>query len=400
MIGKEEKEAILKLMPFLNERPVVFDVGSNKGHFADVFLEAYGDNCELHLFEPNEKYLSFTSVKYEYRNNVKYNNVGCHNFYTTTNKTKFYYFENYNNELSSILYSEDWKGLPVKTKEISVTTIDEYSKGTPAIDFLKIDTEGTDYLVLWGAEKCMGQDKVGVIQIEYSEHWQRDNHTFQELKSIADKYGYKIYRYILGNFYEMDFTSPPYDNYYLTKQNIQNHSVGWNKEFIINTYELKFDLVLEVGCFEGLTTKYICEKLLNEGGRVVCVDPLEDYYTPEDTEHKEMFHQQYQRFLGNTRGLPVNLIKKTSDIALPELHELRFDLIYIDGDHNTEPVYRDCVNAFKILKVGGYMLIDDYEWRETTKSGIDRFLLDHQGFYEMITQGYQVMIKKHTDKNG
>ena len=39
-----------------------------------------------------------------------------------------------------------------------------------------------------------------------------------------------------------------------------------------------------------------------------------------------------------------------------------FDLIYIDGDHETNQVHKDINNSWKILNKGGYMILDDYTW--------------------------------------
>lgn len=37
-----------------------------------------------------------------------------------------------------------------------------------------------------------------------------------------------------------------------------------------------------------------------------------------------------------------------------------FDLIIIDGDHTRKGCYKDVVNAWEVLNVGGYMVCDDY----------------------------------------
>ena len=39
-----------------------------------------------------------------------------------------------------------------------------------------------------------------------------------------------------------------------------------------------------------------------------------------------------------------------------------FDLIYIDGDHSSEQVKIDLVNSWKVLKNGGFLVLDDYMW--------------------------------------
>jgi FkbM family methyltransferase len=399
MLGEEEKSFLRKLFPFWSERPVVIDGGSNKGGWADEVLAEYGNNCEIHLFEPNEKLLSYTEIKYEYNRNIVFQKLALYR--EDVVRKPFYYFENHNNELSS-LYKDDteWEGLPMKERSVLCTTLTNYAAvyDLKTIDCVKLDLEGGELDAILGAGQLLVNGTIKFLIVEYSHHYKRAKATFTTIIQTVEPIGYKVYRYVSGNFEEV--TSENFienfeaDNFIITKENIRNYSDGWNTEFIANTAQIgKVNFVLEVGAFEGLTSKYICEHLLLPEGRMIAVDPLEDYYTPEDTEHKEMFHQQYQRFLGNTRGLPIELRRQRSEDALPEMHEFRFDLIYLDGDHSEEAVFRDIELSIPIMKDDGYLLIDDYLWRDETKRGIDK-ALQHFGCLEVVNKGYQVLCRK------
>lgn len=389
---------ITGLFPFLSKEPVVFDIGSNKGHFTDLFLEEYKEEGKLYLFEPSEKLISFTEIKYEYKTNITFERLAA---YRTTGKVEFFYFENFNNELSSVYPDkEGWKDLPMKNKVVSTVSLDDYCKDKKIerIDYLKIDTEGSEVDVLLGCSSLIKGSQIGIIQVEYGGHYTRAAKSFQDIIDLFNGTGYKIYSYKEdGNYWEVkDFVEDFHaENYIITKEEIHNYcSAGWNNEFIINTSELpKFEMCLEIGAFEGMTTKYMCENLLNHGGRVIVVDPLEDYYIEGDTEHP-FFKGQYPRFSRNTRGLPVELKRGKSQDELPKLNALRFDFIYLDGDHREEAVYHDAVWAFAICKNGGFILFDDYTWREETTSGIDRFLNEFGASLSILIKGYQVLIRK------
>jgi FkbM family methyltransferase len=404
MIDEQEKQAIIDLFPFMGEKPIVFDVGSNKGHFSDVILNEFLEDCEVHLFEPNRKLLSYTQIKYEYKENVKYHNVGLMN---ENGRKDFFYFENFNNELSSYYNGgKEWDGLPMNCEETVILRGDTYGNGEiNKIDYLKIDCEGADMDALLGFENMLSQDKIGIIQIEYSKHWKRSGYEFPALIDICNKYGYSIYWYEIGNFWKVDTTQEilitPYDNYYITKYEIHNYAIsGSNANFILNTSELpKMDLVIEVGTMEGITAKYICENLLNESGRMICVDPLYDYYVTDDPRYHPEFKHQFQRFKRNTRGLPVELWRGESKVMLPELNALRADLVYVDGNHYPDWPYHDLCWAFAITKVGGYILADDYNlWAEGTKASIDKFLDEFNGFYDIVHSNYQILIRKVTNR--
>ena len=401
-IGNKENNSVVGLLTFLNEKPIVFDVGANKGQWADIILDRFGENCDIHLFEPNRKLLDYCEIKYEYKTNIIYNELAA---YKSETDLWFYYFENFNNELSSIYESTDWGGLPMQKRVVKAMRITSYcqDKKIPYIDYLKIDTEGADVDVLLGCILLMKFNRIGIIQLEYGAHYVRANHTFNEVLNIAEQTGYSVYYWSGANYVKVsknDFTEDfRAEDFFLTKFNIQNHSHGWNKEFIINSSLIgKLDFVLEVGTYEGLTAKYITENLLKEGGRIICVDPLENYYTKTDTEHTEMFKDQYQRFLRNTYGLPVELQRKESKVALPELNAFRFDLVFVDGDHSKDAVYFDACWAFAVCKIGGYIILDDYEWRDYTKEGIDIFLNEFNGAYDLIVKEYQVLIQKTSNR--
>jgi predicted O-methyltransferase YrrM len=154
---------------------------------------------------------------------------------------------------------------------------------------------------------------------------------------------------------------------------------------------------LEVGAMEGITTKYMCQNMLNADNpdaRIIVVDPLMDYYVTDDPRYHQEFRHQYQRFKRNTRGLPVELKRGKSQDELPKLHAMRFSFIYLDGDHYSPMPYLDAVWCFAILKIGGHLLVDDYLWCEETKESIDKFLNEFKGHYDIVRQGYQILIQK------
>lgn len=202
--------------------------------------------------------------------------------------------------------------------------------------------------------------------------------------------------------------------------NGKHYTQNWNQQFIQNTKGLgKFDLAMEIGCFEGLTSNYIVDNLLTENGKLICIDPLADGYTKQ-MPMQPVFKNQYDRFMYNVdehikngkiilsleesqKALEQKLIQTAYDITshLDIISNLFYrqifgniDFIYIDGDHTPDMVYLDGVNSFRYAKVGGIILFDDYNWGDVHNAGIDRFLEEYAGKYELILKDYQVMIKK------
>jgi FkbM family methyltransferase len=408
MIGNEEIKLVSGLFTFLSEKPVIFDIGSNKGDWSDIMLKEYGDECTIYMFEPNPKLLSYTEIKYEYKKNIIFNELAAYQY---NGEYDFYYFENFNNELSSLLKQDWWEAeLPMKTKKVQTIRIDKYckEKGIDFIDYLKIDCEGADYDVLLGCAEMINKDKIRFIQIEYGGHYKLKGRKFERIISMVNDLGYKVYSYdektdnynevSRGTFHE-DYH---YENYIITKEEIHNYSMdgGWLMAFRESVKDLpKFNFVMEVGSYEGLTAKYMCENMIEDGGRMIVVDPLKDYYTKEDDHNAyPYFKQQYQRWKRNTRGLPIELFRDDSRSVLPRFSAFRFSFIFVDGNHEEDVVYIDLVNCFPILKKDGFLLIDDYNiYTVETKRGIDKFLKEYDGRYDIVKEGYQLLIKKICD---
>lgn len=389
-----EREAVLSLVPYFDQdNRIVFDVGSNKGEWADLLVQ----NVDaMHLFEPNIKLLHYTEIKYCELENVFYSRFGLAN---ERGVRDYYEYQRQYNGLSGIYNNSKWGNLPYRIEKklfIRLDSCDYYP-----IDLLKIDVEGAEWDVIQGAENLLKENKIKFIQIEYSEHYQVPGYTFQSIIDFVKPFGYELYDFD-GHFFKADFKEDYVrKNYYF----MQEFTEDWNQPFRKNTEGLKFNLALEIGCFEGLTTCHICDFLLNPDGRVICIDPLEDEYLTEKLDKKarkqnkelKQFKGQYDRFIRNTKGKPVELIRKRSNEAfkLEGFNEYQFNFIYIDGDHREKSVYNDACSSWEVLADKGYLLFDDYKWGSDTQRGINRFLKKVDGYYNMIVKDYQVMIQKN-----
>lgn len=223
MIGEEELKQVTGLMPFWKANPTVLDVGSNKGGWADVILDRYKDDCQIHLFEPNLMLLNYTKIKYEYKKNITYNHLAA---FSEDNLIKpFYYFENFNNELSS-LYKQDWweQELPMQVMDIKTITLDTYCQnlGINDVDCIKIDCEGGDVDVLHGCEALLSKGLVNSLIIEYGGHYRIANKLFNDVIKWVNNFGYTVYSFTNNNYVEVNTENFVEDyhaeNYIITKK--------------------------------------------------------------------------------------------------------------------------------------------------------------------------------------
>jgi predicted O-methyltransferase YrrM len=158
-------------------------------------------------------------------------------------------------------------------------------------------------------------------------------------------------------------------------------------------------LFLEIGAFEGRSTCWLLENGLADKGSIICVDPFSG-----SVEHGGIDFQAVEaRFWSNTNlakkssGQTVSLMRTTSYKALAEMigFKYAFDFVYVDGSHAPDVALTDACMAWGLLKQGGVMLFDDYQYpHEPTKVGIDSFLLSFEGHYDIILNNYQLAVKK------
>lgn len=156
----------------------------------------------------------------------------------------------------------------------------------------------------------------------------------------------------------------------------------------------------EVGTFYGANLLSVAKTYgAHPQSRLIAIDPYLDY-----ADYPEYIGQQdgiYQTFLGNVaRSGEQNKItvqRGFSHEQLPLLADSAFDIIYIDGNHEPEYVLEDAVLAFRKVKVGGYMVFDDYGWGgpDLTQRGIDAFLSGYHGRIERLgVKKTQVFVRK------
>lgn len=110
---------------------------------------------------------------------------------------------------------------------------------------------------------------------------------------------------------------------------------------------------LEVGCAYGLSSLHICSASQDrEGASHTIIDPF------QHTDWKGVGVKNLKE-----AGIDFfNLIELKSEFALPQVLEEKegtFDFVFIDGWHTFDHTLADCFFATKLLRVGGYLAIDD-----------------------------------------
>jgi tetratricopeptide (TPR) repeat protein/predicted O-methyltransferase YrrM len=145
---------------------------------------------------------------------------------------------------------------------------------------------------------------------------------------------------------------------------------------------------LEVGSFEGMSACWLLDHILTHPtSSLTCVDH---------------YFQEIFEFNVAQTGARDRLIQLAGDshAVLATLEPAAYDFIYVDGCHLAPHVQQDAALSWRLLKAGGIMIFDDYEWTDPnypgqdTRIGIDAFLAAVQGKVAIVHLGYQLIIQK------
>lgn len=132
-------------------------------------------------------------------------------------------------------------------------------------------------------------------------------------------------------------------------------------------------VVIEVGSWLGLSTRFIAS-LLPPDGLVYAVDTWLGSPTEENHMKDPRLPYLYQLFLSNV--IQENLAHKIVPIRMDSIEasealNLKADIIYIDGSHETEDVMKDIEAWYPHLSQNGVMCGDDWA-RESVKVAVEQ----------------------------
>ena len=160
-----------------NDKPIIFDIGANKGQSIDRFLKINGSSL-IHSFEPINEEFDRLKKKYNNKVNIKLNNLALGEI--KTKKTFNITGHSGNSSFLEIKKDSDWVKLRseqlginnenyVSSKvEVNLDTVDSYCSKNSInnINIMKIDTQGYEQQVLMGSENMIKNQKIDAIEIE------------------------------------------------------------------------------------------------------------------------------------------------------------------------------------------------------------------------------------------
>lgn len=155
-----EQDVLRKLAPY--NPTVVFDVGANVGHWARM-ASALFPNAAIHCFEVIEPVVANLRANIAGMPNIRVNAFGLS---SKDEELQFRYYPD-QNILSSIYEYPHGREYVLQKGRVRAGDCYVEEQGIKQVDFLKIDVEGAEHLVLRGFHRTLTQRRIGVIQFEY-----------------------------------------------------------------------------------------------------------------------------------------------------------------------------------------------------------------------------------------
>ncbi len=168
----------------------IFDVGCNAGSFIKV-LQVFGLTQNIHCFEPHPVISKKTKETYPY---ISMNEMCLSN----KNGTVEIFIPMWSVGLSSIINRPVFQKLEQDIYRLHVPskTLDSYCSehNIPQIDFIKIDVEGAEKMVLEGAKTLLENKKIRCGLFEVGTTLTDANTSEHEIIQLLESYGYVVDR--------------------------------------------------------------------------------------------------------------------------------------------------------------------------------------------------------------
>jgi len=202
---------------FIASGNVVFDLGANIGSWTNQVLNLCPD-VQIHLFEPAPPI--YQTLLQNLAEPIKTGQLVLNNLAIAHQQEirEFYYYDQFSEGSTFHRRFEIEKQYNIQSPQpfqILTATLDDYvqTRGIKRINFLKIDTDGDELEVLYGATNLLQRGKVDYIQFEYGGTFVDANITLKQVFEHLQKFRYTIFKILPNALQPLPEFLPEYENY-------------------------------------------------------------------------------------------------------------------------------------------------------------------------------------------
>lgn len=171
-----------------------------------------------------------------------------------------------------------------------------------------------------------------------------------------------------------------------TRKWFLNRNLSTFREHIYPVWKDKPITYLEIGVFEGMSLVWMLQYVLTHpDARAVAIDPwlmttkLDEEFMQGVMERAKKNLQPYRKKVKIQRGNSAEVLRKmVHRKGYLDIGRESVDLCMIDGDHNQLAVLDDLRLVYRLMKPGGWIILDDVENQiqkhDHVKEGLAMFL--------------------------
>ena len=175
---------------------------------------------------------------------------------------------------------------------------------------------------------------------------------------------------------------------------------------------------LEIGIFQGVTARNICEllyKIHDNNFKYIGVDKFDlDEKTNNEiipsNNFKNPLKQFYYQYIIKENPYSLKSVKKLlkkfdknidifkgdSKVVLPKIDLSEINYVFLDGGHSYDTVINDLINCKVVVENNGVVLCDDYDlsYAPGVKKAIDEFVAKEQYDIKILFNRFAKISKK------
>ena len=202
-ITHNDFDSIIKFLLKDKKEHIYFDVGANLGD-SILRFKKININSLIYSFEPTPELNKKLNEAYSSDKNVVINNCGVAD---SKSKSKFYSYKYHRiNSFTQVDDSSKFsksRNLAIKSNkeefekviDVDTTSVDIYCEenNINEIDFIKIDTQGSEEKCLKGMQNLLSKEKISIIELELIVGFgYKKNFSFYDYEKYLNKYNYKL----------------------------------------------------------------------------------------------------------------------------------------------------------------------------------------------------------------
>lgn len=156
---------------------------------------------------------------------------------------------------------------------------------------------------------------------------------------------------------------------------------------------------LQLGAYTGDASVWLMDNVLTHSSSIL--HDVDTWKGSDEEVHESIdFDEVYRFYKSRVRKYDNLQHYKRTTLNYLRYDTKRYEFIYIDADHTSVGVILDAELSWDLLKKGGIIAFDDYEWDQgkgpgmNPKAGINAFYYRHQKDLEIIEKNWQIWFLK------